>query len=63
MTTRLVEDSISMVELKNLARRLLPSNSMLRMLILSEPDEVPREEGLAKLKIFVKLLYQELATL
>ncbi len=62
MTTRLVEDSISMVELKNLARKLLPSNSMLRMLILSEPDELPRDEGLAKLQIFVRLLYQELVS-
>ncbi len=58
MATKL-EQTISLVELKNLARRLLPSNSTLRMLILSEPDELPRDEGLAKLQIFVRLLHQE----
>jgi hypothetical protein len=48
------------VELKALAKKLLPQNSTLRMLILSGTDHLPREAGLAKLEIFSKLLYQEL---
>jgi hypothetical protein len=51
---------VSFVELKSLAKKLLPQNSTLRMLILSEPDYLPKEAGLAKLEIFSKLLYREL---
>lgn len=51
---------MSFVELKRLATELLPANSTLRRLILSEPDEVPRIEGLGKLTVYVKLLYSEL---
>ena len=53
-------ERVSFVELKALARKLLPQDSTLRMLILSEPDHLPREVGLAKLEIFSKLLYREL---
>jgi len=55
-----VETVVSIVELKELARRLLRSNSVLRMLILSEPDYLARQECLIKLMVYVKLLYQEL---
>jgi len=51
---------VSMIELKNLARRLLPQSSTLRMLILCEPDYMPKTELLPKLDIFVKLLHREI---
>jgi hypothetical protein len=52
-------DSISLVELKNLARRLLPRDSMLLSLIMAEPDNLPRIVALAKIEIFNRLLHQE----
>ncbi len=54
------EGSISLVELKEIAKRALSKNSTLRALILTEPDLLPREIGMAKIHVFVKLLYQEL---
>jgi hypothetical protein len=53
---------ISLVELKALAIRLLKGDSTLRSIILSEPDYLPKLEALAKLEIFVRLLYHELRT-
>jgi hypothetical protein len=53
-------ESVSLVELKRLAEKLLPRTSALRMLILSEPDFLQRNVALAKIEIFVKLLYYEL---
>jgi hypothetical protein len=55
-----IEGRLSLVDLKDLARKLLPANSVLRMLILSESDKLLGTEGIAKLEIFLKLLYQEL---
>jgi len=49
-----------MVELKKLAGRLLPSNSTLRFLILSEPDNLSTEAARAKVDVYVKLLYEEI---
>jgi len=54
------ETDISFVELKALARRLLPKNSILLNLIMSEPDSLPRVVALAKVELFIKLLYHEL---
>lgn len=51
---------ISLVELKRLAQRLLPSGSTLRAIIMSEPDTLPRSEAFPKMEIFVQLLYREL---
>ena len=53
-------DVISLTEVKETARKLLPRDSLLRALILSEPDLLPRQIGLAKVEVFAKLLYQEL---
>jgi hypothetical protein len=39
---------------------MLPTKSVLRSVILSEPDETPKLEGLGKLMVYVKLLYSEL---
>jgi hypothetical protein len=56
----LVTDYVSFVELKTLARNLLPHDSTLRALILSEPDSLPRAAVLAKIEVFSRLLYREL---
>jgi len=50
---------VSLIELKNLALRMLPRNSLLRILILSEEDYLPRVEARAKVEVFAKLLYEE----
>lgn len=49
--------TISLVDLKNLCRGLLRSNDVLFELIMSEPNELSREAALAKMEIFVRLLY------
>jgi len=51
--------SVSLVELKRLALQLLPTNSSLRAILLSEPDFVPRQEAHAMMSIFITLLYKE----
>jgi hypothetical protein len=48
-----IEGRLSLVDLKDLARKLLPANSVLRILILSESDKLLGKEGIAKLEIFV----------
>jgi len=48
---------VSLVELKQLANNMLPKNSTLRTLILSEPDQLRKKEAVIKMEIFVKLLY------
>jgi len=50
---------VSLVELKRLALQLLPSASTLRAIIMSQPDTLPKHEALAKMEIFVQLLYAE----
>jgi len=57
-----VDSIISFVELKRLAISLLARNSTLRSLILSEPDYLPRQEGLVKVMVYSKILHQELRT-
>ncbi|MDE1766877.1 MAG: hypothetical protein KGI27_11495 [Thaumarchaeota archaeon] len=59
--TKITGGITSLADLKSMATRLLPATSALRMLILSEPDILPRSEVMAKLEIFLRLLYQELA--
>jgi len=54
-----IDGFVSFVELKRMAVSLLPRNSILRSLILSEPDCLPRQEGLVKITVYAKLLYQE----
>src|SRR5438552_1678996 len=53
------EDPVSMIELKELARKMLHGDSTLRMLILSEPDRMPRIIALSKIEIFLRLLHKE----
>ena len=54
------QGSVSIVELKNLARTLLPSTSVLRDLILSEADSLPAESAAVKAQVYSRLLYREL---
>jgi hypothetical protein len=51
---------VSILDLKKLARTRLSSSSALRDLILSEPDYLPEEEVLIKVKMYSRLLYREL---
>jgi len=53
---------VSIVELKAIAKKMLPATSILRNLILTELDYSPKEAILPKVEIFVKLLYQELGS-
>lgn len=53
-------DVISIIELKKLARTKLPSSSALKDLILSEPDYLPENEVVVKVRMYSKLLYREL---
>ena len=49
---------VSMVELKALADDFLDRRSMLRMLVLAEPDLLPREHALAKVQVFARVFYK-----
>ena len=51
---------VSLVELKQLAKRMLPKTSLLLVIITSEPDFLPREIALAKVEVFARLLHEEL---
>ena len=53
---------VSMVELKALAADFLDRRSMLRLLVLAEPDFLSREHALAKVLVFARVFYQELST-
>ena len=48
-----------MVELKEDAKRMLPPNSTLLALILSDPDHLPRPMALEKILAYSRLLYLE----
>ena len=56
------DSSVSFVELKDLARKLLSQDSTLRMLIVAEPDVMSRDIGLAKVEVFSRLLHKELGS-
>jgi hypothetical protein len=51
---------ISLASLKSLAAEMLDRHSMLRLLVLAEPDLLPREQALAKVQVFSRILYEEL---
>jgi hypothetical protein len=55
-----LQETVSFVDLKKLVVKLLPATSILRKLILSEPDVMSRLNATAKLEIYVRLLYSEL---
>lgn len=51
---------VSISKLKKMAVEMLPTDSVVRKLILSEPDELERSELMVKIEIYSKLLYSEL---
>jgi hypothetical protein len=59
VSTAQAESTVSIAEPKNLARKMLPSSSALKHLILSEPDLLPAGEVHAKVSMYSRLLYIE----
>lgn len=53
-------DMVSFVELKQLVVKLFPPTSILRKMSLCEPDRMSRTNAIAKMEIYVRLLYSEL---
>ena len=51
---------VSLLKLKEAARRLLPADSLARSVITSELDALPLAEALSKFKVFDRLLVEEL---
>jgi hypothetical protein len=52
--------TISVAELKILAKKFLPKDSTLRSIIISEPDFLPRNEIPMRVDMYVRLLDLEL---
>lgn len=53
---------VSFVELKKLAKEVLPEHSTLRRIISDEADYVMELEALPKIEIYARLLHEELET-
>ena len=53
-------EPVSLVKLKDAARRLLPISSTVRSIILAEKDFLPAAEARAKFEVFDRLLTREL---
>ncbi len=53
-------DLLDLRKLKSVAEKLLPPSSLLRKIIMSEPDYIPRSEGRVKLPLFARMLDEEL---
>ena len=56
-----LSEKLRLKALKELVLKKLPTGSLVRGLILSEPDEIPRDEYVVKFKIWATLLNKELA--
>ena len=54
------DEIISLSKIKDAARRLLPSDSPVRSVILAEKDSLPAPEAFAKFEVFDRLLSREL---
>ena len=54
------EETLSLVNLKAVVQRMLPSSSTARSLILAEKDWLPAREALAKFEVYDRLLSKEL---
>lgn len=53
--------SVKLKTIKEFVIKKLPSTSMVRQLILTEPDEIPKEEYIVKFKLWAALLNKELS--
>ena len=56
------ENFVSLLRLKDVARKLLPADSITRNVIIAEPDTLPLAEAIAKFKVFDSLLLEELGS-
>ena len=56
------DEQVYLKELKLLAKKMLPTTSLLRSLILDEPDYLPKIEALVKAEVYARLLYEELGS-
>lgn len=56
MSKPATEIKVSMIELKKMSREKMPSDWMLREILLSEPDELPASTFVARLPLYLKLL-------
>lgn len=53
-------ETVSLIELKNLARKYLSPESFTRKVILKEPDYLTKEAAFSKIEVYLTLLYNEL---
>ena len=60
MQTPQANELVSLLNLKNAVRKLLPADSITRCVITAEPDALPLAEALSKFKVFDSLLLEEL---
>jgi hypothetical protein len=60
MQTPTGDDVVSLLRLKDAARKLLPADSIARSIITAEPDTLPLAEALSKFKVFDALILEEL---
>ena len=56
-----ITDRLRLKALKEFVMKRLPPASTVRELILSEPDELPKDEFVTKFKVWSALLNKELA--
>lgn len=54
---------MSLLRLKDAARRLLPADSITKSVITAEPDLLSESEALSKFEVFDRLLVKELGTI
>lgn len=62
MQTPPTNELVSLLKLKDTARKLLPADSITRSVITAEPDTLPLAEALSKFKVFDNLLLEELGS-
>jgi hypothetical protein len=62
LTEQTAQEVISIVRLKELARNSLDPNTVLREIILAEPDLVLKTEAASKMVNFSRMLERELAS-
>ena len=56
------DELVSLLRLKDAARKLLPAGSITRSVIIAEPNTLPLSEALSKFKVFDRLLVEELGS-
>ena len=54
-----MSQTVSLIELKSMARTLLKPGSTVREMLLSEPDSLPVEVGRVKAEMYIELFAKE----